>query len=69
MKLKIETINEMLSEENHIHLMFWLLWILLLICTIAFYFIAFVEWQYTSELLRFTIWVIVINIFIFIRIE
>ena len=68
MKLKIETLNEKFKKwfESYMLSSIWLVWFWAMI---IFNLKAFVEWQYPPELLRFTIWVLIINAFIFIRIE
>ena len=68
MKLKIETLKDK-SKKWELSVFIWVIWIMLLLFNFAFNFVAFVDWEYQIELLRFTIWVLVINAFIFIRIE
>lgn len=68
MKLKIDTFD---YKEDRWDLaeIIWVIWILLTFAMFVFNFLAFTRWEYPPELLRFTIWVLVINAFIFIRIE
>jgi len=68
MKLKIETIEEK-AKKWELYQAIWVICIALLFCLFGIHFVYFVTWEYSPELLRFTIWVLVINAFIFIRIE
>jgi hypothetical protein len=68
MKLKIEITQDQLNNLEELNSL-QNIWLILLTMVIIFNFISFVSWNYPLELLRFTIWVLVINAFIFIRIE
>jgi len=68
MKLKIKITKEKIENLEELNFL-QKSWLTLLIISIILNFVFFVKWEYPPELLRFTIWVLLINAFIFIIIE